>query len=769
MKYLLTLTLLGLMTAAWCNALAPKGEPVTVKNWRERVIVVSANADEQQRFGAKLLADTLGKIFNHEFPVVNDAAGRPAIVVGGATEAADQAYRIAMDGDNLVLTGGKRGPIYAVIALLEEDFGCRWYHLSDPMQTPEVTADEFPVVPRAFVPPFEVREVLYRDAWADVFEAKHAATGTDWAGFNRMQPISFYAKVLPPYGGGLANPQFFCHTYHDLVPADKYFATNPEFFPMRGGKRWATTYADGQLCYTAKGLPEVIAARLLEVIAADPTTRIYSVSANDNVFDNCECATCTPLIAAENVSGAQLKLANRVAELVMAHYPEIRITTLAYVNSQVPPPHVKPGDNTAIIYAPIRERGGALMLLPLEKMPKIVNEAKAWNKITKHLYLWDYIDSGVCNPLPTPFPNFDVLESNWPFLLANGFTGVFLEAAEISNASLGELKTWYCVKKLWNPEWKLDALLEDFIVNFYGPAAPEMREYVELQRDAWRRFYAAYEPGQTLSFSPKEVTRMRELLGQALAKADGNEALQRKLNRELFTVLTLVLNGYPDRKNPEPYEKSLQEAQIALAVTGITVFSSNLPAKDVFAKWQAKVDNVRNGNPLPLYCDESVVLNNTPVIYFGAAQDDKAAVNGRAYRQPGSERNDWGLQWSFADLLAQAPNQQVYVARVRYRTELASKHKAGSPLFQVGLWKSGMQNVQIGTVNMPAEDPANAYTWGYLFRVYMYSPAAEGCFYTAPGIGTTDKEALWFDYFEFIPIEKFKDKKLAESLPLITL
>lgn len=294
---------------------------------------------------------------------------------------------------------------------------------------------------------------------------------------------------------------------------------------MRAGKRWATTRVDGQFCYTAKGLPEVIAAKLLEEIAADPSSRIYSVSTNDNVLDNCECPSCTPLIAAENVSGAQLQLVNRVAELVTRHYPEIRITTLAYVNSQVPPSHIQPGDNTAILYAPIRERSGALMLLPLEKIPKIVGEAKIWNEKAKHLYLWDYIDSGVCNPLPTPFPNFDVLEANWPFLLANGFTGVFLEAAEFSNASLGELKTWYCVKKPWNPEWKLDALLEDFIVNFYGPAAPEMREYVELQRNAWRRFYAEYAPGNALSFKPEEISKMRELLREALAKADGNEAL----------------------------------------------------------------------------------------------------------------------------------------------------------------------------------------------------------------------------------------------------
>lgn len=47
-------------------------------------------------------------------------------------------YRIVIEHNNCFLQGGEqRGAINAVIALLEEDFGCRWYSIFMPPVLPE--------------------------------------------------------------------------------------------------------------------------------------------------------------------------------------------------------------------------------------------------------------------------------------------------------------------------------------------------------------------------------------------------------------------------------------------------------------------------------------------------------------------------------------------------------------------------------------------------------------------------------------------------------
>ena len=126
------------------------------------------------------------------------------------------------------------------------------------------------------------------------------------------------------------------------------------------------------------------------------------------------------------------------------------------------------------------------------------------------------------------------------------------------------------------------------------------------------------------------------------------------------------------------------------------------------------------------------------------------------------------MQWNFEDLLSRFPNQQVLVARVRAKAELKHPHGANDPFFQLSLWKSGVAATQGVTVPF-GEKPGSDYNWHYLFRVYLYSPGAEGYFYSCPGTGLQKDEAVWFDFIEFIPIEQFKDKEFAESLPLITL
>ncbi len=114
-------------------------------------------------------------------------------------------------------------------------------------------------------------------------------------------------------------------------------------------------------------------------------------------------------------------------------------------------------------------------------------------------------------------------------------------------------------------------------------------------------------------------------------------------------------------------------------------------------------------------------------------------------------------------------NQSTYVARIRVKPSLRREHKPKEHAFGLWLWKSGFPGDAVQGRNVSYDElTSDDWQFIYLLKVYFYSPAVEGCFYNT--IGPLDEgEAFLYDLIEFIPIEQFPDKNLADSLPTITL
>jgi len=766
------------------NVLRPAGPTVTLAPLEDFSILIPEHPTDQESFSAAMLAEYLKKIFNTPFPVLQE----PQVVEGkiisvGNTSAAstanivadprEQAYKLEVQDGNLYILGGTRGPIYGVIALLEEDLGCRWYalrpdtRLSPSTQPgpviPSLSKDAFTVVPRSYAPPFEVRDVFYWDAFS---------LSADWAVFNRIQSLSNYNKMEPEAGGGLSNPTYWIHTYSELVPAEKYFDTHPEYFPLRGGKRHPSTISNGQLCYTSTGVVEVITKKLEAEIAKHPATRIYSVSSNDNVHDNCECEPCQEIIKLDGIPGAQLHLANEVAANLAVNHPDIRITTLAYVNSQKPPKHIKPGPNTVIFYAPIRQRHNRVSrLIPIGEIEEIADELADWNEIASHIYLWDYVD--IIGGTPIPYPNLDAQDLGWEFLIENGVTGVFMQGSFIMSASLGELKSWLFAKKLWNPSWPQDELVEEFITAFYGPAAEEMAEYVALQRRAWSKAYHESETFEGLTFSPDEIEKMYQLLDAAILKSHGQPDYTAIIERELLTLLSLSLSTHPTPETADDYADKLNQAETLISQFEITRFGEGTTAEGQLNQWRNRLNRAAGGNPLPQYSENSVQINEA-ILRGSHGQErlpDENAVLGYAYRQPGDSLG-WSIQWDFGDFIDLLTPGRVYIVRMRARAEFdnAAPPNQGV-LFTLGAYTYG--GVAPGvqgefTAHFPPHDDQQ-YRWIELGKLQINTPNAVGYLFLSPGRDLTGDDAARYDYLEFVPEDEFEKTETTGKLPLIQI
>lgn len=770
MKHALALLLIMASTTAMtaqataASALSPAGNAATIGSLKSYTIVIPREATAQETYGATMLAEYLGKIFGIQLPVVQEPSkAKDKIISVGDTAAAsaakiqadprEQAYRLAVAQGNLYILGGTRGPIYGIIALLEEDLGYRWYSPTDEPVVPKLAADKLTVVPRTYSPPFEVRELLYEPAF-----------NNDWAAFNRLQPVSYFFRIPQEKGGGLANFNYFIHTYDQLVPAKAYFATHPEYFPLRDGKRFPSTQNDGQLCYTCPGVVDTIVAQLDAEIAKNPGTKIYSVSANDNVYSNCECPSCQKIIQSEDgLPGAQLYLANEVSKRLAVKYPEIKITTLAYVNSQVPTKVITPGPNTVMFYAPIRLRGNAIsMLLPIGSIKEIADELAGWHKIASHIYLWDYVDRAG----PNAFPDFEALDQGWPFLIENGVTGVFLEGQLQGRTSLAELKVWLYTKKMWNPNWPQEELAKEFLDAYYGPAAVEMTAYYNLQLERWRSWYQSRRPGERLTFSSDEKTKMHEILIAALNRCDGKPGYQAKIERELLSWTCLMLSTYPTTATAARYEEHLGQASALVAKLGVKYIAESVTSEASLKRWSDQLKKVTDKAGLPQYSANSITVKEPqcPVAQYLPAAD---ATQGFAARQAGFN-SDWGVQWLYDDFIDQLEPGKSYVVRVRVKPEFKTVPGQAGVMFGLGHYSFGVGGGALYSGSFTANDNCQ-YRWVDLFRLQVETPGMTGYFYCVPGAGMTKEDAIWYDYLELIPEDEYKDKDVAANLPLVKL
>ena len=770
MKSTLTLLLLtgivcavGLPATA-ASALRPVGNAITIGDLKSRAILIPQEATAQEKYSANMLAEYLGKAFGVQLPVLQEPAqAKGSIISVGNTAAAsaahigadprEQAYKLAVARGNLFILGGTRGPIYGVIALLEEDLGCRWYSPTDKPVVPALAADRFTVVPRSYSPPFEVRELLYEPA-----------LNNDWAAFNRLQPVSYFYRLPQEKGGGLANNNYFIHTYDQLVPAKTYFSTHPEYFPLREGKRFPSTQNDGQLCYTSPGVVDTIVAELDAEIAKNPGTNIYSVSANDNVYSNCECPSCQKIIKSEDgLPGAQLYLANQVANRLAVKYPQIKITTLAYVNSQVPTKTILPGPNTVMFYAPIRLRGNAIsMLLPIGSIKDINTELAGWHKIASHIYLWDYVD----RVGPTALPDFEALNQGWPYLVANGVTGVFLEGQLQGRTSLAELKVWLYTKKMWNPNWSQKELIREFLDAYYGPAAVEMTEYYNLQLQRWVSWYRDRKPGERLTFTNDQKAKMHDVLAAALKRCDGKPDYQVKVEREQLSWTCLMLSTYPTTATADRYREYIGQASALVTKLGVKYIAESVTSEASLKRWADQLRKVTEKQGLPSYSANSITVKEPqcPVAQYLPAPD---ATQGFAARQAGAG-SDWGVQWVYDDFIDQLQPGKPYVVRMRVKPEFKSVPAQPGVLFGLGHYGFGVGGGALYTGSFTANDNGQ-YRWVDLFRLQVETPGLTGMFFCVPGSGMTKDDAIWYDYLELVPQDEYKDEGLAAQLPLVKL
>jgi sugar lactone lactonase YvrE len=488
----------------WANALKPKGTPgplltLATNNKAAYTIALAANPTPMDAKAAAVLAWTLEEMTGATFTIVREGAGAKlgskAISIGQTElfkaaklkeanlDLGGEGYAIATKGANLFLWGGDvRGAIYAVYSFLEEDLGCRWYSWGDEStRIPRKSTLAFKPTLRHFVPVLVTRDPYYYDAFNSEWSLRNKTDSP-----NVAQPKEF---------GGYSRHAIFVHSYNALVPPAEYFEKHPEYFSEIAGKRQPV-----QLCLSNPDVLRILTENVKKSLRDNPGSKFISVSPNDGK-GYCECSLCSALDKAEETvpgskSGTLINFCNKVAEAIEPEFPGVKISTLAYLDTYMPPKTIKPHENV-IIQLCTDAHAWKYQFDFITESEKFQTAMKAWEAIGADMFIWDYTTSFV--HYMVPMPNMPVVRENIKFYMDHGAKGVMLQGSYQSPGSdMGPMRSWVWAKQLWDPSLDTYALMKDFIYGYYGDAAAPIWGYNDMLWQIWQKNHAIpHTPGVT--------------------------------------------------------------------------------------------------------------------------------------------------------------------------------------------------------------------------------------------------------------------------------
>ena len=439
-------------------------------------IVVSANASAAEKTAADTLSQYLEQITSAAFTVITDDTepSQKEIVVGSTNrkeyisfipENADSdSVRILTEGEKLFLSGGaERGTLYAVYTFLEDWLGCRWF-THDLTVVPKQTTLKIPSIDYFYEPCFKLRQTYW------LFSTMYS----DYCLQHKLHGIMAY---LPDeMGGGRYDLAISSvHTMQAFVP-QSLFDTHPEYF---GCDENGTRSPQRQPCLRNE---EVF--NLALQYARDYFSKynaVLSVSQND-CMDFCQCEKCKAFNASHGGvdSAALIDFVNRVAIAIKKEYPDAKIETLAYQNSQTPPEGLKIEDNVVIRLCPI----STCTLHNLDDSSCPPNAAfdkdlSGWSELTKNIYIWDY--STNFQYYYALFPNITALRERYRYYRDHNVVSIFDHGCgeNIVPGEFHELRTYLVLKLLWNPDTDINRHISEFCNAYYGEAGEDVVKFIK--------------------------------------------------------------------------------------------------------------------------------------------------------------------------------------------------------------------------------------------------------------------------------------------------
>ena len=498
-RNVLVLLITGLTTAGWSAVPVHAAALLLAEEGRAAAaIVVAGEAGPPVRHAARELQHFLGEVTGARFALVHEKQGTGAHILVGPQAAAlgdpafstdglgDEGIVMRTVGNDLILAGGDpRGTLYAVYTFLEEHVGCHWW---------TARASTIPKRPTLAIAALNVRHVppfAYRDTDnPDVSDADFAVRNKYNGHHARLFIDNSFNNIANDTRRGgrklafIRSDKWSSHGFWTLIEPQVYFEQYPEWYALIDGKRThvAPNYPISTLCLTNEEMRRELIKNAKLALRWNPHANMLSVAQPDDGGppNRCQCSPCAAVEAAGAPSDLMIWFVNQVTEPLVAMFPDLVVTTLAYHYTQPPPRNHRPHERVAVRLSTIK----CSFRVPMsdERNRMLCDDLEGWAAVCGRLHIWDYVDNFT---YPVPHPNLRVLGPNLRYYADHSVTGIFNEVVPVSGwPGFSELKLWLLARLMWDPQADEQALIEQFARGYYGPAAAHILAYLDVMHDA---------------------------------------------------------------------------------------------------------------------------------------------------------------------------------------------------------------------------------------------------------------------------------------------
>ena len=504
-------------------------------------IVVSASADETERFAAEELRIHIQKVTGADLPVVNRTGkGYGSLILGTPDSLpflselfpddlawlstvyeeetgkhwGSDGFAVRRSGDHLFLFGAEsRGTLNAVYDLLEDGFGILWIRENEDLGTVYEPQQEVTLAKTDYreKSPFQIRGWHLLDLWPETLSPYKMLSR------NRLNLISPGSKNRQLGEIGVS--------YRIGINGNlKWHVLNSPLYDPEETEYWCTN-AQGealspeespQVNFWSEKTADVIAAAAVSVIqqngftlyfiGAEDTDRGFALPYSRQPYEYAPGLTVDP-IDKNYISTVYHSFFNQIARKVAESCPDCLIGTYAYTFTQRPPAcDIEP--NRLIVYATTDESMTEPFCMPpsTEKHQGMNNAdnyawVTEWNEKTDHLLMYNYYgcseagcvyERSILERMQDDLQHY-AEDGIWGLtpegvLDMDGFWAWYTGPEEDSlrhNWDMNLLTYWAYSKLAWDPYLDLNELVEDFCRKVYGDAAPYMLEYHRLLKEGW--------------------------------------------------------------------------------------------------------------------------------------------------------------------------------------------------------------------------------------------------------------------------------------------
>lgn len=453
--------------------LPEKGLTIGGADISDFTVVRSADMPEGQITVLNFFVEQLREVFGVTLPVITDDQSAEREIVIGSTnrqsdgvrqavsEILDDGYAIVVDGGNLYIAATTgRGVVYGVGDFLEKYVGARLYSVEFIAHRAigAVTLEEGHK--DVFSPAFEARRTwidgLYSDNLDKIFYLKNNSDGLKKAKVGDTVVIRTNSN----------------HTIDNLAGVDNEAAVP---------------------CLTDEEVYKTVLAAVVKKIDKNPDQNAIQVGQGDGGRP-CKCERCEAIHKEYGTENATWFLfINRLADEVASLYPDLGIKIITYSYQYT---HGVPGngytvsDNVIINFCFDKACYNHAFDDPTcPKNAPVVAEFKQWAAMCKadNLFVYEYAYN--CGDNYLPDPNLLVMWDNFKLYADCGVNGILSEGITAKGGEFDYLRAYLRSHLVWNPymtEEEYYTLMDEFMEDWYGDAAPILREYMNILFDGER-------------------------------------------------------------------------------------------------------------------------------------------------------------------------------------------------------------------------------------------------------------------------------------------